>query len=466
VDFIRVPYRTDCQFNTTGPASKIQWYFAAPDAEPLPYHSQICNLKLEVDKEAGVDVGEQWGSPWKYRAFVYPPGSGKGRFCGTQQDFEVGGTYDPEAPPVVYGTNGLPHCCGGVVVPRGGAGAGGVSAPVVPVVRYSRGGGAAGGFSKPGFYESVGGGGEGGGPVAESNNADVTTGGGGEGGGPVVEVIATADVAGGGGEGGGPVVEVIATADVAGGGGEGGGPVVETWGFTDVAGGGGEGGGPVVEVIATADVAGGGGEGGGPVPQLLAFVDAPGGGGVGGGPVPQLLAFVDAPGGGGVGGGIVPQVIAFVDVPVKGGMGGGAVVEVMGFADSPGGGGVGGGPVVESWTPGGVTPGTSCATAGAITLGTTYTGPPPTGLAQDWFSISVTNGTTYRVRKSLTGGPGLLLVLYWQGTSCAGLSPLAPTPGSLCDSFVAPYTGTIWLQINPQPGASSYSITPDVGSCP
>jgi hypothetical protein len=53
------------------------------------------------------------------------PGALGEHVCGTAQDFIEGGHYDTDSPPVVYGTLGLPNCCGPAVVGSGGGASGG-----------------------------------------------------------------------------------------------------------------------------------------------------------------------------------------------------------------------------------------------------------------------------------------------------------------------------------------------------
>jgi len=46
---------------------------------------------------------------------VTKPGTGRGHVCGTREDFEQGGLYDPLLPDATYGVQGLPTCCGAAV---------------------------------------------------------------------------------------------------------------------------------------------------------------------------------------------------------------------------------------------------------------------------------------------------------------------------------------------------------------
>src|SRR6185295_16719872 len=125
VDWIRRPYRTLCQFNRTGPPAEIQWYEVPEDTPVLGFPSGICSLDWELDPWYPMTIGERDRAPRSYRAFKTPPGKLGGHVCGTPEEFQFGGTYDPSIPPVVYSTTGLPTCCNPARVGRGGAGAGG-----------------------------------------------------------------------------------------------------------------------------------------------------------------------------------------------------------------------------------------------------------------------------------------------------------------------------------------------------
>jgi len=55
----------------------------------------------------------------------FKPGTGRGHVCGTREDFEEGGIYDPLAPDATYGVQGLPTCCAATVPLSGGVADGG-----------------------------------------------------------------------------------------------------------------------------------------------------------------------------------------------------------------------------------------------------------------------------------------------------------------------------------------------------
>jgi len=117
----------------------VRWFEAAPDAEVLPFESVILRTDWEIDPWMDAPVGEVADAPRSTDLTRAPRGSGRGHVCGTEEQFREGAHYDADAPPVLYGGSGLPHCCGLWPVQRGGAGAGGrigivVEPPVTPIV--------------------------------------------------------------------------------------------------------------------------------------------------------------------------------------------------------------------------------------------------------------------------------------------------------------------------------------------
>lgn len=127
MDWIRYPYRVQCQFNDGGPPSVIQWTEAHPDAPTLSVPSAICNLALELDKNIfDAPIGEVWDGYGRRAHWAETPAGIDGqRRCGTDVDFMFGGHYDPDAPPQQYGALGWPICCFPPKKVFGGAGAGG-----------------------------------------------------------------------------------------------------------------------------------------------------------------------------------------------------------------------------------------------------------------------------------------------------------------------------------------------------
>lgn len=111
---------------------RIEWFPCAPGAKDLPFESNITNPFWERDQyefEDGDEPLEEVIPTGKPRV---KPGTGRGHFCGTEEDFREGGLYLPDDPPVLYGRLGLPACCNPPVVMQGGVEDGGWD--VVPVV--------------------------------------------------------------------------------------------------------------------------------------------------------------------------------------------------------------------------------------------------------------------------------------------------------------------------------------------
>lgn len=112
---------------------RIEWFPCAPGAKDLPFESCITNPFWERDQyefEDGEEPLEEVIPTGKPRV---KPGTGKGHWCGSEEDHREGGLYLPDEPPVVYGMLGLPQCCNPPVVMRGGVEDDGAAAlPVVP----------------------------------------------------------------------------------------------------------------------------------------------------------------------------------------------------------------------------------------------------------------------------------------------------------------------------------------------
>lgn len=118
VEWGRHRYRTECRFfRDSDVTATIVWYPCHEDAEELPYDHPI--LQSVWDRE-GDDylprsgVGEVWGSPHVTDNMRPVPGARGQHLCGTEQDFEFGAAFDPDAD-VQYRPDGLPVCCPGFV---------------------------------------------------------------------------------------------------------------------------------------------------------------------------------------------------------------------------------------------------------------------------------------------------------------------------------------------------------------
>jgi hypothetical protein len=126
---MRKPYSTECRFlkDEDGITATVKWVEARPGAKPIPFPSAICSLDWEPQGTGFQGVGEVYGSPRGFKAAKAPVGVDGSRFCGTSEDFNSGGTYEPDLPPTRYGAAGFPLCCNPAPLPRGGAGASGRS---------------------------------------------------------------------------------------------------------------------------------------------------------------------------------------------------------------------------------------------------------------------------------------------------------------------------------------------------
>lgn len=98
----------------------VRWYRCAPGAPALGVEHFMRSLHWESHPYLFDGMGEVWRTVtaiYPYRPF---PGADGAKRCGTDQDFAVGGHYDPSAPPAVRTPEGLLLCChappGGIVV--------------------------------------------------------------------------------------------------------------------------------------------------------------------------------------------------------------------------------------------------------------------------------------------------------------------------------------------------------------
>lgn len=91
---------------------EILWYPALPTAKPLPFPCSISNPFWERDQYVFTDGTLPLDTVVPTGKPQTKPGTGRGHVCGTPEDFEEGGHYDPLAPAVTYGAQGLPSCCG------------------------------------------------------------------------------------------------------------------------------------------------------------------------------------------------------------------------------------------------------------------------------------------------------------------------------------------------------------------
>lgn len=110
---LRCGYRTTCRFfRDSEEEVEIQWYKCPKGAETLGHPSAISSLDWTAFPEQKKGVGEVFNAPRVYRQKGPIPGASGKNQCGTQQDFEEGGLYLPELPPIEFNADGLAICCG------------------------------------------------------------------------------------------------------------------------------------------------------------------------------------------------------------------------------------------------------------------------------------------------------------------------------------------------------------------
>jgi hypothetical protein len=118
----RKPYRTQCRFLNDDPTvGTVRWVEATPDAPVLDKVSIIYRREWDNDEWQPTPVGEVTGARKRWEIANAPVGLGFDHVCGTDDDFEFGGTYEPDLPPVRYGAEGYPLCCDPPKRLRGGA---------------------------------------------------------------------------------------------------------------------------------------------------------------------------------------------------------------------------------------------------------------------------------------------------------------------------------------------------------
>lgn len=112
VDVGRRPYTTKARFwKDEEEENDIVWYTVPWTNPVLGYPSRIQSLDQKTFPWVAEGVGEVYNVPRPYngkRASCFLNGH---HVCGTQLDFEVGGTRDDTKPPVEYNRDGIPICC-------------------------------------------------------------------------------------------------------------------------------------------------------------------------------------------------------------------------------------------------------------------------------------------------------------------------------------------------------------------
>lgn len=110
-------------------------------------------------------------------------------------------------------------------------------------------------------------------------------------------------------------------------------------------------------------------------------------------------------------------------------------------------------------------PGATCADAGEIALGTATTH-SINPMENQWWKFAVVSGTTYRVRYVRNSGDSAQSASFQTGT-CASLTSQGTLGASGCAQWTATYTGFAYIWCTGGfMSASSYTVTPDAGTCP
>lgn len=134
---VRRPYRTTVRpFRDSDVEATVHWYIVPWENGTLPYPCRINSLDWRPDRYNPSPVGEVTWAPRVFDGWgrIVPPPPGD-HVCGDRSDFELGGLYLPDEPPVTRDLDGIPTCCrpaiDGLVI--GGAGI------EVPPVAFSAG---------------------------------------------------------------------------------------------------------------------------------------------------------------------------------------------------------------------------------------------------------------------------------------------------------------------------------------
>lgn len=232
VDFVKRPFTTKAQFFRNSDAvANLVFYPCREDAPALGFPSVFLGFPGDYPPWPDDPVGPEITASITNNYQKVKLGAMGQHFCGTPEDFLLGGIYDPTLPPVVYLPNGLPICCNGGVVGFGGGVGGGSATWVSTPLAVGYGGGVGGGSAdvihSPVFLAS--GGGVGGGRSPFIWSASVAVAGGGVGGGSSPVVWSASVAVAGGGVGGGAAVVMWSPVFIASGGGVGGGSSPVVW---------------------------------------------------------------------------------------------------------------------------------------------------------------------------------------------------------------------------------------------
>lgn len=148
VDFTRRSHDEPCRFfRNSDRIDTVRFVDALPDAPVLGMVSIVYPSEWDDQRWPFEDLpGTLRTPPFKFTGRVYPAGALFDHVCGTEQDFNEGGLYEPDKPPQPVGAEGLPLCCFPSKRVVGGSASGGVATYHVRKMR-AYGGSASGGVS-------------------------------------------------------------------------------------------------------------------------------------------------------------------------------------------------------------------------------------------------------------------------------------------------------------------------------
>lgn len=109
----RRPYRTTMRpFRDSDVEVTVHWYKVPASNPRLPYPSRINSLDWRDGQFSYSPVGEVVGVEREFDGWghVVPP-IPEDHICGERDDFEFGGRYLPDDPPLERGADGIPTCC-------------------------------------------------------------------------------------------------------------------------------------------------------------------------------------------------------------------------------------------------------------------------------------------------------------------------------------------------------------------
>lgn len=109
----RRPYRTTMRpFRDSDVEVVVHWYKVPATNPRLPYPSRINSLDWKDGQFSFSPVGEVTGAEREFDGWgrIVPPVP-EDHICGERGDFEFGGLYRPDLPPLERGPDGIPLCC-------------------------------------------------------------------------------------------------------------------------------------------------------------------------------------------------------------------------------------------------------------------------------------------------------------------------------------------------------------------